>query len=493
MAEFSTSRTARSSPLDKLELDTPASRESMPFGAVSSRIGGVLCSTISLLISSTRGTAIGLIVAVLLLAPTTSRAATYYVAPTGSDSASGTAISPFRSIQKAVDVVNPGDVVIVKDGIYTTTGSRYPDRIIQFNRGGTAAAWVTVKAENQYGAILDGQNYSTTYGVVFFNSYINFDGFQIRNFKYAGLWMQGKASGVQTHDLAITRNWVHHIARVMIADCTDGGGRVGAFTNGYVYNVKWDSNLWHDIGRIPNLACDSNLSTTPNYRHDHGLYLQGKYHTVMNNIFYNMYAGWAIKVDGFYGALNNAADASHIIVDNTFAHPTVPREITGHIRFFANRPAETDSGNTMFRPVNVLVANNISYNPPYWSGASAASPGPTFIAALYDGVMYYSGTVVRNNITTAASIIDEVSGGSEIASKVTFSANRVQTDPALRDPAKNDFFLSAASPALGSGYAPATPPYDFAGVARPAVSPDVGAYEYVSTLPPPTGLRVVMQ
>ena len=437
------------------------------------------------MIASTRGAAIGLVVTVLLLAPMTSRAATYYVAPTGSDSASGMATSPFGTVQKAVDVVNPGDVVIVKDGVYTSAGSRYSDRVIQFNRGGTAAAWVTVKAENQYGAILDGQNYSTTYGVVFFNSYINFDGFEIRNFKVAGLWMQGTASGAQTHDLAITRNWVHHIARVMIADCTDAYGRVGAYANPYVHDVRWDSNLWHDIGRIPNLACDSNLATTPNYRHDHGLYLQGKYHTVTNNVFYNMYAGWAIKVDGFYGALNNGADASHIIVDNTFALPAVPREIAGHIRFFANRPAETDSGNTMFPPVNVLVANNISYNPPYWSGAGAASPGPTFIAALYDGVMYYSGTVVRNNVTTAASIIDEVSGGSEITGKVTFSGNRAQTDPVLRDPANDDFVLSATSPARFSGYAPVTPPYDFAGVARPTVSPDVGAYEYVGTLPAP--------
>ncbi len=491
MAEFSTRPIAPSLPLEKLELNMPASHESTRFGTVSPHVGGALRSTTTLLFSRTGVATLNLIVAVLLLAPTASRAATYYVAPTGSDSASGTAASPFKSIQKAVDVVNPGDVVIVKDGIYTST--RYPDRVIQFNRGGTAAATVTVKAENQYGAILDGQNYSTTYGVVFFNSFINFEGFRIRNFKTAGLWMQGSASGVQTHDLVITRNWVHNIARVMIADCTDSYGRVGAYSNPYVYNVRWDSNLWHDIGRIPNLACDSNLGSTPNYRHDHGLYLQGKYHTVMNNVFYNMYAGWAIKVDGFYRALSNSADASHVIVDNTFAFPAVPREISGHIRFWANTPAETDSGNTMFRPVNVLVANNISYNPPYYSGPSAASPGPTFIAALYDGVMNYAGTVVRNNITTAASVIDEVSGGGAITSKVTLSGNRVNTDPMLEDPSNNDFAPLATSVARFAGYAPATPPYDFAGVARPAVSPDVGAYQYSGALPPPSGLVVVGQ
>ncbi len=490
MAESSTSQKARSTPLDKLELNSLATHGSVLFCAVSPRIGGVLRCTIDLLIASTRGVAISLIVAVQLLAPTMSRAATYYVAPTGSDSASGTAISPFESIQKAVDVINPGDVVIVKDGIYTSAGSRYPDRVIQFNRGGTAAAWVTVKAENQYGAILDGQNYSTIYGAVFFNSYINFDGFEIRNFKNAGLWMQGTASGVQTHDLVITRNWIHHIARVMIADCTDGGGRVGAFANGYVYKVKWDRNLIHDIGRIPNLACDANLSTTPNYRHDHGLYLQGKYHTVTNNIFYNMYAGWAIKVDGFYLPLTNPSDASHVIRNNTFAFPSVPRETTGHIRFFSNDSGggqpETDSGNTMQKAINVIVENNISYQPPVNAGETSA--GPTMIAIMSNGLNPYVGTVVRDNLTTVGSVVEEAYGGTEISAKVTLSGNLVSTNPLLVNTGANDFHLTGSSAAIGAGVAP-MPAVDFAGTAR--TTNDVGAYQHTGTLPPPSGLRVV--
>ena len=43
--------------------------------------------------------------------------AVYYVATTGSDSNLGTETSPFLTIQKAANVVKPGETVIVKDGV----------------------------------------------------------------------------------------------------------------------------------------------------------------------------------------------------------------------------------------------------------------------------------------------------------------------------------------------------------------------------------------
>ncbi len=60
-------------------------------------------------------------------------AATYYVSPTGSDSSSGSASAPFKTIQKAANIVNPGDTVIVKDGTYTDTDS--DDYVVELNRG----------------------------------------------------------------------------------------------------------------------------------------------------------------------------------------------------------------------------------------------------------------------------------------------------------------------------------------------------------------------
>jgi hypothetical protein len=45
-------------------------------------------------------------------------AANYYVATTGNDTASGTLVSPFRTIQKAANVMQPGDTCFVRSGTY---------------------------------------------------------------------------------------------------------------------------------------------------------------------------------------------------------------------------------------------------------------------------------------------------------------------------------------------------------------------------------------
>src|SRR6266511_5100456 len=46
---------------------------------------------------------------------------TYYVAPTGSDSAAGTQAAPWASIAHAQAVVQPGDAVYLRGGTYAYT------------------------------------------------------------------------------------------------------------------------------------------------------------------------------------------------------------------------------------------------------------------------------------------------------------------------------------------------------------------------------------
>jgi len=411
----------------------------------------------------------------LLSCATTAIAATsYYVSPSGSDTNPGTSALPFKTLQKGANVALPGDTVIAMDGVYTSAG----DRVLQISRGGTASSPITFRAQNKWGAVIDGQNYTTAYGVVFASSYVNFTGFQVRNTKMAGLWLQANSTTVQVHHINISENWVHHIARIMISDCTDGYGRVGAYTNPYVHHVVWNRNLIHDIGRIPNPACDLlPYSQNHNYRHDHGLYLQGKYHTVSNNIFYNMYAGWAIKVDGYFLNLASTTDSSHVIVNNTFAYPANPGPTaSGHIRLFTNYPPDVSStGDVMQPPVNVVIANNISYEPP-------SAGGDTFVSALYDGVMPYAGTIARNNVTTAGSVIEESYGGTAITSTVALSGNQRSTDPLFKDAASVDLHLSALSPAIGAADSTLAPTSDFDGNPRPSASPDVGAREHSTPL-----------
>jgi len=63
----------------------------------------------------------------LLSIPASAAAATYYVATNGSDSNSGTSVSsPFKTMQHAADLTNPGDTVYVRGGTYTFSGSSAP-------------------------------------------------------------------------------------------------------------------------------------------------------------------------------------------------------------------------------------------------------------------------------------------------------------------------------------------------------------------------------
>ena len=68
----------------------------------------------------------------------------YWVSPNGSDAADGLSqATAFKTLQHAESVTNPGDVVNVLPGTYTAPNAR---DVLQVNRAGSAAAWITYKA-----------------------------------------------------------------------------------------------------------------------------------------------------------------------------------------------------------------------------------------------------------------------------------------------------------------------------------------------------------
>jgi parallel beta-helix repeat protein len=79
------------------------------------------------------------------------RAAVYHIAPGGSDRAAGTKEAPWATLQKAADVMVPGDMVLVADGVYGG---------FQSVRSGSPRASITFKAAGEH-VILDTQNPET--------------------------------------------------------------------------------------------------------------------------------------------------------------------------------------------------------------------------------------------------------------------------------------------------------------------------------------------
>jgi hypothetical protein len=88
---------------------------------------------------------------------------TYFIAATGgSDSNTGlTATSPWSSFDHAWSVLQPGDTLLLKDGTYTAPSAGSGNTAIIYPTiNGQAGKPITLKAQNDGQAIIDGQNYT---------------------------------------------------------------------------------------------------------------------------------------------------------------------------------------------------------------------------------------------------------------------------------------------------------------------------------------------
>jgi hypothetical protein len=165
----------------------------------------------------------------------------YYVATNGSDNNPGTSASPFKTIQKAASVVNPGDTVIVRDGVYTTS-SQYTTVL---SRSGTAGNYITFRSEHKYGAVLDGNNVSSyCFSIGYGSSYVTIQDFEIKNFLWTAI--DFGMYGYTTQYITIKGNKIHDIGRV-----EDSGdyGRDAIYTNVYCHHITVTQNLIYNIGR----------------------------------------------------------------------------------------------------------------------------------------------------------------------------------------------------------------------------------------------------
>ncbi|TAL57674.1 MAG: DUF1565 domain-containing protein, partial [Bacteroidetes bacterium] len=243
--------------------------------------------------------------AILLNLFSESFAGTYYVATTGNDANPGTQGQPFATIQKAANVVNPGDTVIVKDGTYVDTYIDAWDAIVRVTRAGTAGNYITFRSENPLGAKMDGQSNTIMAAWYLEAGYIRIEGFEMYGTKGGGI--TGYSSHVQ-----VVGNHFHDIGRY----CTNTVlGRTGIYVE---TQSDWtiEKNIFHDIGRFD--ATEQGCTQTAHLFNDHGLYISSVDNiTIANNIFYNIYRGWPIQFyDGSAGA---TVSANVNILNNTMS------------------------------------------------------------------------------------------------------------------------------------------------------------------------------
>ena len=346
-----------------------------------------------------------------------------YVDPSGNDNNPGSSGAPFRSLQRAAGVVNPGDVVVVRNGAYTGGST-----ILEISRSGTAAAPIVFQAENQWGAVIEGRSNSSGTGIRISGNYIRVQGFEVRGTNHYGIEAFGGGN------VTVAQNHVHDVGHY----CTStSNGIVGI--NAYVPNLLIEQNVVHDIGRWAD--GENGCRTTNRYwqNHDHGVYHGlGDNVIIRDNVFYNFTRGWAIqRYDGARTPVSNLQ-----IVNNTFA---------------GGNPNKDGQIIIASPVVGLVIANNIFYQP--------RTAGVWFDTGRLRGL-------VANNLTDRASLSTGATSG------LAFAANLLSRDPGFRDAAKGDFHLLPGSPAIGAGRHLANVLGDLNRTPRVATAPDIGAYQY---------------
>ena len=227
----------------------------------------------------------------------------YYVATTGSDNNPGTSASPFKTIQKAANIVAPGDTVIVKDGVYPATSIYTWHTWIACC--GTADNYITFRSEHKWGAVLTGGD---TYDQCFmlYNapndvSYIKFIDFDIQHFQGSGVSCTNDYSnyiviqGNKIHDFAVSTSMTIKFPQ-------------GVFLNPKNHHWNIDKNLIYNIGGVTPSDYYLNkahavYSGTPSTSAD-----AAHHNSITNNIIF-----------GISGCALNLCSNNDLIANNVFA------------------------------------------------------------------------------------------------------------------------------------------------------------------------------
>jgi len=354
--------------------------------------------------------------------------ACHYVDGTaGNDANPGTSSAPWRTIQHAADVMNPGDTVVVNDGVYTGGAN-----VVTVSRSGTASEWLVLRAAHRWGAVIDGQGNSSYVGIEINGKYIRVEGFEVRNTSRYGI------DAYNGHDIAVVGDDIHDVGHV----CTDDvGGRVGV--DAYARNLTIERNLIHDVGRLGPGEQGCSPSTTAWQNHDHGIYQGSEYAgqsdnlVIRNNVFYHFTHGWAVQRYEGSGTIVNGLS----ILNNTFVGANPWRDGQIIIATGVN---------------NLVIENNIFYQPT--------------TAGVWFDTGGLSNVTLSDNLSFGAAVSEGLSG-------MTSSGNLGNVDPRFVNPSGLDFHVQSGSPAIGAGMTLSNVPNDFDGVVRSGAY-TIGAYQF---------------
>lgn len=366
-------------------------------------------------------------------------AATYHVSANGDDSNPGTEVTPWKTVQKAAAVLQPGDTVLIHDGTYSGT--------VRPAVSGTSNAWITYKAYPGHHPVLTSSENITFH--IAGKSYIEVNGLTITGTHPYG-------TGIEPDGPA------HHIR--ILSNIVRDNGESGIGTGAGADYLFIEGNTIHGNCRTSPVWQGSGISLWQLGWYDNA---PGVHNVIQRNRIY----------DNRLDAAGTHTDANGIIIDVSGNNP--PVRIENNVIF-----------NNGGRCINIFKSGNttISSNTCYMNNADpAVNDGEIFANQSVNVTAYNNLVYSRSGIPTTASY-----NSSQLSFDYNLSFNGpvnergphdIVIDPKLVNPAIDpgtaDVRLREDSPAVDRGTPSGAPGIDFEGNPRPVGEGfDIGAYEY---------------
>jgi hypothetical protein len=346
-----------------------------------------------------------------------------HVTVEGNDANDGSASTPWKTIQHAASALNPGDILIVEDGVYSET--------VAIARGGTSGAPIVIKARNKGGAKIAPSSTDGNSGtsIIISASNVSVQGFEITgtNTSSTGIKLAG------AKDAAVD-NVLHDIG-VSGSTCTSGAAILVANDNQTITD-----NLIYNIGPPRTSGFRCNLQ--------HGIYITaGGGGFVQNNVLMQVWQGVALHING-----SNLSNWT--VSNNTIVNVGDSGHNSGGPFFFDCISGTCDRN---------IFNNNIFAN---------TQGGSCWWEVRESGATLGTHNSYQNNLTFNCGSNILVTGNPQ---------NGVTSDPQFMNYTggpSGDYHLSSTSPAINRGTSVGAPATDKDGVPRPQGSAvDIGAYE----------------
>jgi serralysin len=390
----------------------------------------------------------------------------FYVATNGSDSGTGSATSPWRTISKAMKAnLQPGDEVVVRSGTYKES--------VVISKDGSAADYITLRSEVPGGAKIEVPS-GKAHAIQINANYVEVDGFEVSGASRSGI------SGNHVHHVKVTNNVAHDNATAGIyfghSEFLSVEGNVtyknasSGVTSGisihYAQNVSGDTKTeGFRIVVRNNISYDNVTKGDGAHTDGNGIiiddFLAAKSSTLPAYTYPTLVEGNVVYQNG--GAGIQVFHSDYVTVrNNTAWHNNVDLQSDSAWRGELQNTASSH---------NAWV-NNIAVADPKIHSDNTALANLSYRGAVNKDVVWHN-NLTFNGTPGQASIM--TNNGNAVPSAA--NGNKLGVDPKFVQ-APFDFHLRPGSPAIDGGTnRHGLAPIDRDGDARVVGTVDIGAYE----------------